>query len=123
MDPPLDGDDPFPPPLDGTAPPVEAGLDVASLGQRAVGQLVVRAFVVRGITLLGTIALARLLTPAEFGAFAVITVVVAFLAILGDFGWESLDKAASWVKETRAHHAFKRGSLEEDGELTRRVGE
>ena len=86
MDPPLDGDDPFPPPLDGTAPPVEAGLDVASLGQRAVGQLVVRAFVVRGITLLGTIALARLLTPAEFGAFAVITVVVAFLAILGDFG-------------------------------------
>ena len=41
---------------------------------------------VRAITLLGTIALARLLTPAEFGAFAVVTVIVGFLAILGDLG-------------------------------------
>ncbi|MFL5673370.1 MAG: oligosaccharide flippase family protein, partial [Chloroflexota bacterium] len=76
----------FAPPLDGVPPPAEAGLDVATLGQRAVGQLVVRAVIVRGITLVGTIALARLLTPAEFGAFAVITVIVTFLTLLGDFG-------------------------------------
>lgn len=61
-------------------------LDVAGLGQRAVGQLAIRAIVVRSITLVGTIALARLLTPAEFGAFAVVTVIVGFIAILGDFG-------------------------------------
>jgi PST family polysaccharide transporter len=72
-----------PPTGEGSA---DVGLDVRALGQRAVGQLVVRAIVVRGITLLGTIALARLLTPSEFGAFAVVTVLVTFLAILGDFG-------------------------------------
>ena len=73
-----------PPPTD-DIPPATA-MDVAGLGQRAVGQLVVRAVVVRAITLVGTIALARLLTPAEFGAFAVVTVLVTFVALIGDFG-------------------------------------
>ena len=40
----------------------------------------------RAITLVGTIALARLLTPSDFGAFAVISVIVTFLSLLGDFG-------------------------------------
>ena len=66
--------------------PADVVLDVEALGQRAVRQLVVRAIVVRAITLIGTIALARLLTPAEFGAFAVVTLIVAFIALVGDFG-------------------------------------
>ena len=66
--------------------PADVVLDVEALGQRAVRQLVVRAIVVRAITLLGTIALARLLTPAEFGAFAVVTLIVAFISLVGDFG-------------------------------------
>jgi hypothetical protein len=79
-------------PTDDTAtPPIGDGyagvvLDVEALGQRAVGQLFVRAILVRGITLVGTIALARLLTPTEFGAFAVVSVIVSFITIAGDFG-------------------------------------
>jgi len=66
--------------------PVVGELDVGSLGTTAVIQLVVRAFATRGITLVGTVALARLLSPAEFGVFATVTVFVTFLSIIGDFG-------------------------------------
>lgn len=59
---------------------------VASLGMRAVLQLVLRAIATRSITLAGTIVLARLLTPEEFGVFAVVTLAVSLLTLLGDTG-------------------------------------
>jgi PST family polysaccharide transporter len=59
---------------------------VASLGIRAVVQLIVRAIATRVITLVGTIALARLLTPEEFGVFAVVTFAVVLLTVIGDVG-------------------------------------
>ena len=40
----------------------------------------------RGITLLGTVALARMLTPANFGVFAVITLIVSIITVVGDLG-------------------------------------
>lgn len=61
-------------------------LDVATLGARAVVQLSFRTVATRLITLAGTIALARLLSPAEFGAFAVVTVFVSLIAVVGDLG-------------------------------------
>lgn len=59
---------------------------VASLGARAVLQLVVRAIATRSVTLVGTIALARLLTPEEFGIFAVVTFIVTLVTVVGDIG-------------------------------------
>jgi PST family polysaccharide transporter len=38
------------------------------------------------VTLVGTIALARLLTPGEFGVFAVVTFAVVLLTVIGDVG-------------------------------------
>jgi PST family polysaccharide transporter len=64
-------------------------VDVAALGGRAVYQLAVRTVVTRLITLVGMIALARLLTPADFGTFAAITVIVTAISIIGDFGLTS----------------------------------
>jgi O-antigen/teichoic acid export membrane protein len=61
-------------------------LDVGSLGTTAVVQLVLRAVATRGITLVGTVALARLLSPSEFGVFAIVSVFVTFLSLVGDFG-------------------------------------
>ena len=59
---------------------------MASLGVRAVGQLIVRAIATRAVTLLGTIALARLLTPEDFGVFALVTFAVLLLTLIGDVG-------------------------------------
>jgi PST family polysaccharide transporter len=60
--------------------------DIATLGARAATQLVIRTILMRVVTLIGTIALARLLTPEEFGAFAVITLIVTLASIAGDLG-------------------------------------
>jgi len=59
---------------------------IASLGIQAVVQLVARAVATRAITLIGTIALARLLTPEQFGIFAVTTFAVVLLSLIGDTG-------------------------------------
>ena len=59
---------------------------VAQLGVRAVVQLIARAVATRAITLLGMIALARLLTPEDFGVFALVTVAVVLLTLVGDIG-------------------------------------
>ena len=53
---------------------------------RGVAQLAGRTVALRGITLVGTIALARLLTPADFGAFAIVSACVIFFAAIGDVG-------------------------------------
>ncbi|MFH1475194.1 MAG: oligosaccharide flippase family protein, partial [Chloroflexota bacterium] len=55
-------------------------------GLRAAGQLVARTVVTRGITLVGTVALARILSPADFGVFAIITLIVTILTVVGDLG-------------------------------------
>ncbi len=74
------------PPLAIPGDPTVSDLDISALGSRAVVQLVARTIVTRGITLLGTIALARLLSPSEFGVFAVVTVIVVLISLVGDFG-------------------------------------
>jgi O-antigen/teichoic acid export membrane protein len=45
-----------------------------------------RQIVVQGVSLAGGIALARLLSPAEFGVFGVVSFVLNFLGTLGDVG-------------------------------------
>lgn len=52
----------------------------------AASHLVARTVLTRGITLIGTVALARMLSPADFGVYAVITLVVTILTIAGDLG-------------------------------------
>jgi PST family polysaccharide transporter len=49
-------------------------------------QLAVRGLGVRALTLLGTLALARILAPADFGVYATVLFVVSLWAGLGDFG-------------------------------------
>ncbi|MFL5679360.1 MAG: oligosaccharide flippase family protein [Chloroflexota bacterium] len=63
-----------------------AGADIDALGIRAIVQLLARTVATRAISLIGTIALARLLTPDVFGVFAVVTVIVTFISVIGDFG-------------------------------------
>jgi O-antigen/teichoic acid export membrane protein len=64
---------------DGVAGPEQRGL-------RAAGQLGLRTVIMRGITLVGMIALARLLTPADFGTFAVVQLIVTIITVVGDLG-------------------------------------
>lgn len=61
--------------------------EIERRGLRAAGQLIVRMVLTRGITLLGTVALARMLTPADFGVFAVITLIVTMITVIGDLGF------------------------------------
>jgi O-antigen/teichoic acid export membrane protein len=61
-------------------------VDVVRRGRNAVLQLIVRTFLMRGISVLGTIVLARLLMPADFGVFAVLVLWIAVLTQLGEFG-------------------------------------
>ncbi len=55
-------------------------------GLRAVGQLGARTILTRAVTLIGSVALARLLTPADFGVFAVITLILTIITVAGDLG-------------------------------------
>lgn len=67
----------------------EFGVEVASIGRRsraAAVQLLVRTGAVRLIAFIGTIILARLLGPDDFGAFAVVIFVVGILTPFGDLG-------------------------------------
>ncbi|HEY0443106.1 MAG TPA: oligosaccharide flippase family protein, partial [Candidatus Limnocylindrales bacterium] len=67
-------------------PAAPAPPDIDALGIRAIVQLLIRTVATRAISLIGTIALARLLTPDVFGVFAVVTVIVTFISVIGDFG-------------------------------------
>jgi teichuronic acid exporter len=67
----------------------EATGDSASVAARALRGAValgLRQVIVQGFNLLGGIALARLLTPAEFGIYAIATFLLAFLGQFGDVG-------------------------------------
>jgi O-antigen/teichoic acid export membrane protein len=61
-------------------------VDVARRGRNAVVQLGIRTLVMRGVTVLGTIVLARLLSPSDFGVFAVLVFWMSVLLQFGDVG-------------------------------------
>jgi O-antigen/teichoic acid export membrane protein len=66
-----------------------APLGWSELGRRsarAALQLTVRGLVVRGLIFLGTLALARILLPTDFGVYAIVSFVVSIWASFGDFG-------------------------------------
>ncbi|MEP7360052.1 MAG: oligosaccharide flippase family protein [Chloroflexota bacterium] len=67
----------------------QAVAEVGSIGQRgraAIIQLTLRTGLLRIISLAGTVLLARILAPADFGAFAVIMLLASTLAPFGDLG-------------------------------------
>jgi PST family polysaccharide transporter len=59
---------------------------VGSLGRRAAAALLARTVVMRGVTALGTVALARILAPADFGVYAVLVLLQTVLSFFADFG-------------------------------------
>jgi O-antigen/teichoic acid export membrane protein len=66
-----------------------AAPEVAGIGRRgrdAIIQLTIRTGVLRVLSLIGTVLLARILQPADFGVFAVIIFAVGVLAPVGDLG-------------------------------------
>jgi len=70
-------------------PEQEAAPEVSGIGRRgrqAIIQLTVRTGLVRVIQLVGTVILARVLQPTDFGGFAVIAFLVGILAPLADLG-------------------------------------
>lgn len=59
------------------------------IGTRAVrgaGALLMRQVVVKGTTIVGTIVLARILSPADFGVYAVVLFGITLLTLMGDGG-------------------------------------
>jgi PST family polysaccharide transporter len=73
-----------------TSPPHQGAdadlVDIRALGGRATGQLLLRVVFTRALTFGALIVLARTLSPAEFGAFAVVAIVVAVAVAVGDLG-------------------------------------
>ena len=70
------------------------------VAQKAIGgafALGFRQLLVQGFYVAGGVLLARLLTPAEFGIYAVITFLLAFMNVFGDAGL-----AASLIRQTSA---------------------
>ncbi|WP_276959361.1 oligosaccharide flippase family protein, partial [Allomeiothermus silvanus] len=67
----------------------ETPLSLQDLGRQATRSataLAVRQVLVQGLNVLGGILLARLLTPAEFGLYAIVTFLLAFLVAFGGTG-------------------------------------
>jgi O-antigen/teichoic acid export membrane protein len=63
--------------------------EVTHIGQRgraAIIQLTLRTGLLRVVSLVGTVLLARILVPADFGAFAVIVLIASALTPFGDLG-------------------------------------
>ena len=81
------------PPIIGRVTADAADLDqtseIITIGQRgraAIIQLALRTGLLRVITLVGTVLLARILAPADFGAFAVIALLAGALSPFGELG-------------------------------------
>jgi O-antigen/teichoic acid export membrane protein len=66
--------------------PASAAAAVARRAGRGAFALGIRQVVVHGLNLTAGILLARLLSPAEFGIYAVIMLIVGFLVAFGDVG-------------------------------------
>jgi teichuronic acid exporter len=69
-----------------TRQPSTAGLDVGSLGRQGAAAMLARTVAMRGITAVGTVVLARILVPADFGVYAVLFLVQQLLMFFSDFG-------------------------------------
>lgn len=61
-------------------------IDVGQRGRDAIVQLLLRTIVMRGVTIVGTVVLARLLLPSDFGVFAVILLFSQVLVMVGEAG-------------------------------------
>jgi len=72
--------------ISGTQVRSSAGLDVGSLGRQAATAMLARTIVMRVITAMGTVVLARILVPADFGVYAVLVLVQQVLTYFADFG-------------------------------------
>ncbi len=67
----------------------EPELDIAQISHRAVSGVLVltlRKFALRAFSYLGSIFLARLLTPEIFGVFAIVSFIIAFFSFFSDVG-------------------------------------
>lgn len=69
---------------DSSSPPAA---EVARLAARGGIRLLARTIAIRVITLLGTIVLARLLSPADYGAYVVVGGLLTLAALVGDAGF------------------------------------
>jgi O-antigen/teichoic acid export membrane protein len=70
-------------------PDLDPALEVGGIGRRgraAVIQLALRTGLLRILSLIGTVLLARILAPADFGVFAVIVLLTSVLIPFGDLG-------------------------------------
>lgn len=70
-------------------PDLEPAVEVGGIGRRgraAVIQLALRTGLLRLVSLAGTVLLARILAPADFGVFAVIVLLTSVLVPFGDLG-------------------------------------
>ncbi len=71
------------------SPDLEPIIEVGAIGRRgreAVIQLALRTGLLRLVSLIGTVLLARILAPADFGVFAVIVVLTTSLTPFGELG-------------------------------------
>ncbi len=62
------------------------GPALGQLGRAAFFQLLARTGVMRSVSLVGSIILARILTPADFGLYAVVAATVTIVTLFGDLG-------------------------------------
>src|SRR5437868_2946576 len=69
--------------------PEQPRVDLAGRAARGAAALLVRQALVYGSNIAGGIALARLLTPSDFGFYGVILFFVVFLNIFGGTGFAS----------------------------------
>jgi O-antigen/teichoic acid export membrane protein len=71
-----------------TEPGAEAAIwqELGRRGSHAALQLAIRSVILRGLTFIGTIALARLLAPSDFGVYGIVAAVITVFTALGDFG-------------------------------------
>jgi teichuronic acid exporter len=60
--------------------------DLGRRGSHAALQLAIRSVILRGLTFIGTIVLARLLSPSDFGVYGIVSFVVSVWSAFGDFG-------------------------------------
>lgn len=66
--------------------PSQEPLDVSALSGRGARTLLIRVVLTRSITLVSLIVLARLLSPAELGTYAIVAIVVTVGSWIGDLG-------------------------------------
>ena len=71
------------------------GAGVLRRGARGAFALAVRQLLVQGLSLVGAVVLARVLTPAEFGVYGITVFLMHFLVVFGDAGL-----AAGLVRES-----------------------